>query len=116
MVKLVAVFLATMLVVASQAFMIGGVGGYTDRPELLTDPSITPLVRYAAEQLALQDNLILDNIKVTRVQTQVVAGVNYKLDFTAQPVNGIHVQPKTCQAIIYVRFDSTMKLTNAHCD
>jgi len=112
MFKLVAVFVVALLVVAIHGFKVGG---YTDRPELLEDSNTKALVQYVAEHLALEQKLILDHLKVIRVQTQVVAGINYKLDFTAQPVNDIHGKITTCQAIIYVRFDSTRKITNAQC-
>ena len=111
----VIVVLAALLVVASNGLITGRVGGYTDRPELVGDSNTKALVSYVAEHLALEQNLILDHLKVIRVQTQLVAGINYKLDFTAEPVNGLHGKITTCQAIIYVRFDSTRKITSAEC-
>ncbi|CAF0882142.1 unnamed protein product [Adineta ricciae] len=116
MLKITAVLLATLLIVAAQSSIIGGVGGYIDRPELLESSEANALVRYAAEQIAMKDNRILDQIKLTRIQTQVVAGINYKLDFTARPINGISAKLTTCQAVIYVRFDSTRKLLSAQCE
>ncbi|CAF1529297.1 unnamed protein product [Adineta steineri] len=115
MVKLITIFLAALLVLGSQSLNIGKVGGYTDHPELIENSNIKALVKYAAEYLASTDNLILDEIKITRVQTQLVNGINYKLEFTAQSVNG-HNKLTTCEAVIYERFDSTRKITSAQCN
>ena len=104
MLKLIAILLAITFTTIN-----GGMnfGGYTDRPELIHDIQVHRLVRYATEYLTSTQNLYLYDIKIERVQTQVVAGTNYKIDFSGGSV--------TCQAIIYVRFDGTTKLTSAQC-
>jgi hypothetical protein len=116
MFKLAAVLLAIIFVAVSHGFIIGNVGGYIDRPDLIDDSFVQSLTSLAAEHLAIKENLILNHLKVTGVQTQVVAGLNYKIDFTAQPVNGISTSLKTCHTIIYVRFDKTTSVTEAKCD
>jgi hypothetical protein len=114
MFKLAVILLATVFVAASHGASL--TGGYTDRPELVDDSFVKSLASYAAEHLAIKENLILNHIKVTGVQTQLVAGLNYKIDFTAEPVNGISGQIKNCHTIIYVRFDKTTSVTSAQCD
>ena len=114
MFKIAIILLATMLVAVSYGAALPG--GYTDRPDLIEDSSVKALASHVAEHLAVTQNLILDHLKVTRVQIQIVAGINYKLDFTAAPVNGIGGKIRTCHATIYVRFDSTQKITEAQCD
>ncbi|CAF3322942.1 unnamed protein product [Rotaria sp. Silwood2] len=112
MFKLFAVFLGTMLVAVNCGLIPGG---YSDHPELLEDPHVKGLVSYAAEHLAVTQNIFLNHLKVIRVQTQVVAGINYKLDFTGENVNGGSGKVKTCQAVIYVRFDQTQQVTKIEC-
>ncbi|CAF1421816.1 unnamed protein product [Adineta steineri] len=115
MVKLITIFLAALLVVGSQSLNIGKVGGYTDHPELIENSNIKALVKYAAEYLASNDNLDLGEITITRVQTQLVAGTNYKIEFTSRSNNGDN-KLTICEAVIYERFDSTRKITSAHCN
>lgn len=104
MLKLIAILLAITF-----ATIHGGMnlGGYSDRPELIQDVKVHRLVRYAIDYLTTSQNLYLYNIQITRVQTQVVAGTNYKIDFSGGSM--------ICQAIIYVRFDDTTSLTSAQC-
>jgi hypothetical protein len=102
-----------MLIAVSYASLLGG---YSDRPELLEDENIQSLTNYVVEYLATTQDLILNNYRITRVQTQIVAGINYKIDFTAESIQGGNEKILTCQAIIYVRFDSTKKITKAQCD
>ncbi|CAF3909935.1 unnamed protein product, partial [Rotaria sp. Silwood1] len=90
-------------------------GGYTNRPELIKDKYVQGLTSYAAEYLATKENLFLNHLKVTGVQTQVVAGLNYKIDFSGKSVDGSSGQLKTCQAIIYVRLDHTQQVTSVKC-
>ncbi|CAF1397775.1 unnamed protein product [Rotaria sordida] len=112
MFKLFAVFLGAMLLAVSY----GGIpGGYTDRPELIEDPFVKSLTSFAAEYYAKKENIFLSRLKVTHVQTQIVAGVNYKLDFTGEIVSDISGKLATCNAVIYVRFDQTQSVTNIEC-
>jgi len=110
MLKLIAI---CMLVTISYGSLLGG---YRDRPELLEDRDVQSLVGYAAEHVATTQDLILHHFKVTRVQTQTVAGINYKIDFTAERTTVSTGKLVTCQAVIYVRFDSTKKITAVQCD
>ena len=115
MFKLTAILLATLFVAGTHGFLAAAVGGFSDRPELLEDATVKSLTVLAAEHLAVTQNLILSRVKVIRVQTQVVAGVNYKIDFTGEPANGISAKLTTCQALIYVRFDSSKTITQVQC-
>ncbi|CAF3017829.1 unnamed protein product [Rotaria socialis] len=113
MFKLLSIVLATMLIAASYGLMAGG---YADKPELIEDPTVKGLAVYAAEHLAMTQNIVLNNIEVTGVQTQVVAGMNYRIDFTGKTVNSPIAKTKSCQVVIYVRFNSTKKVTSAKCN
>lgn len=104
MLKLIAILLAITLTAVNGSMRLGG---YSDHPELLHDAKVQGLISYVKEYLATTQNLILDDIEITRVQTQVVAGMNYKIEFTADSA--------TCEAVIYVRFDGTTKVTTAQC-
>ena len=113
MIKLAAAALL-LLVVACHGFL-GNLGGYVDRPELINDQTTQALANYAAEHIATTQNLLLEHIKVIRVQTQLVNGVNYKINFTAEPVEGISGQTTTCEVVINVRFDSVKNIAQAQC-
>ncbi len=110
MLKLVAIILVTMLISITYGTLPGG---YRDRPDLLGDENMKDLMSYTTEYLATTQNLILNEIQITRIQTQVVAGINYKINFTAKSTNGDDV---TCETVIYVRFDSTKKIISAQCE
>lgn len=112
MYKLFALFLVTILISVSYSTRAGG---YSDHPELINDPTVKGLVVYVAESLASSENLFLVNLKVTGVQTQVVAGRNYKINFTADSVNGGQTQAKQCETVVYVRFDQFKSITSAKC-
>jgi hypothetical protein len=112
MFKLAVVLLATLLVAVSHGAFPGMTGGYTDHSEMIGTPAMKGLIGVVVEHLTVKENLILDDIKITRVQTQVVNGINYKLDFTGHGMNG---KETTCQAVIYVKFDSTKSVTSAQC-
>lgn len=115
MFKLAVLLVAAMCIATSQGLFAGGVGGFVSRPELINDQTVLALTSFAAETLATTQNLILSELKVVAVQTQVVAGVNYKIDFTAKPVNGASGQTTSCQVVIYVRFDSTKNIVSSSC-
>jgi hypothetical protein len=115
MLKLTVVLLAALFIAATDGFITAAVGGYSDRPELLEDPTVVSLTMSAVEHLALTQDLVLKRVKITRVQTQIVAGVNYKIDFTGEPFNGRNLKLTTCQALIYVRFDSTKQIQKVQC-
>ena len=119
MFKLAVLLVAAMCIATSQGLfaggVVGGVGGFVDRPELIDDQTVQALTSFAAENLAITQNLILSKLKVISVQTQVVAGVNYQIDFKAEPVNGVSGQTTTCRVVIYVRFDSTKNILSSQC-
>ncbi|CAF0816489.1 unnamed protein product [Rotaria sp. Silwood1] len=112
MLKLVAALL--VLVVACNAFF-PNVGGYTDRPDLVNSDLVKGLTVYAAEVLATTQNLFLTNLRTIKVQIQVVNGLNYKIDFSAEPVDGAPGQKTTCQVVINVRPDSIKNLIQSQC-
>lgn len=90
-------------------------GGYSDRPKLIDDSIVQGLVRYASQQIASSQNLILDHIKITRVQTQVVAGINYKIDFTAETGHDHQGKSVNCHTHIYVKPDLSTTINEAEC-
>jgi len=110
MLKLIAIFLATIVFAVNCSTRLGG---YSDRPALIQDSIVQRLVAYASEHLAATENLIFDHTKITRVQTQVVAGINYKIDFTGE--TNYH-ELMECQVVIFVRPDLTTTITEAECD
>lgn len=98
------------------AVSYGQVGGYKDRPDLIDDQLIKDLTVYAAEEISQSNsNLYLKNLKVTGVQTQVVRGINYKIDFTAERVNGPTGSQTTCQVVVYVDLDGVKSLSQSQC-
>ena len=104
MLKFIAILLAITFTTINSDMILGG---YTDRPDLIKDKEVEELVGYATKYLTTTQNLYLSKTKINRVQTQVVAGTNYKIDFSDGSM--------TCQAVIYVRFDGTTKVTSAEC-
>lgn len=115
MMKLTVVLFATMLVAMTQGFLPINLGGYTNRPELVTDPMIAALTSFAAEKIAVAQNLFLTNLKVVRVQTQLVAGTNYKINFVAEPVEGVQGRTTACEIVIAVKFDFSRDLASFSC-
>jgi len=110
MLKLIVLFLATMLIVANCS---NGLSDYADRPQLKDDTIVQNLARYASEQIAAAQNLVLDHIKITRVQTRVIAGIDYKIDFNAQTSKG---KLMSCQTLISVQPDLSTKIIEGRCD
>jgi len=106
--KLLAILLVTMFAAVYGETLLGG---YMDHPELVEDSIIKSLVRYVANDIAEKQNLSLDNLKITSVQTQVVTGINYKFVFTGDS----HGKLATCHAQIYVHFDLSIKINKAQC-
>jgi hypothetical protein len=113
MFKLVAVLL--MVVVVCNGFITGNVGSYSDRPELLSDQTVQDLTSYAAGAMFMGPNPFLKNLKIIRVQTQLVEGTNYKIDFTGEPFHGVSGQKTTCQVVINVRYDSVKSILQSQC-
>ncbi|CAF1123127.1 unnamed protein product [Adineta steineri] len=112
MFKVVAVFF--MLLVACHG-LSGINGGYQERPDLIEDKSVLLLTHFAAEYLSTSQNLLLENFRVVRVQTQLVNGMNYKIDFVAKPVNDISGEKTTCQVVIHVSFQSVKSILQSQC-
>ena len=115
MLKLSALVFVALVLAVSHGLAIGGVGGYTDRPELLEDATVQSVAAFAVEQLAQTQNLSLRRMKLTRVQTQVVAGVNYKLEFTAPIGPLIAGRLSSCEVTVYARFDGTKTISDVRC-
>jgi hypothetical protein len=112
MFKVAAVLL--MLVVASHGFLsqLGQVGSYVNRPELLNDPTVQALVKFASESLSKPENA-LKALYTTRVETQVVAGMNYRINFIAELAEG---KTTSCQVVIFVSLSAEQKMTEFKCD
>ena len=106
---------ALLLLVVACNGLLGNLGGYIDRPELLNDSFTETLANYAAEYIEQTQNLILNNLKVIKVETQLVNGVNYKITFTAGPIEGVSGQTTKCEVVINVRFDSFKEIAQAQC-
>lgn len=113
MLKLIAILLATLCVAVH---CDSPVGAYLDHPELVDDSIIKSLVRYVTNHISETQNLALDNVKITSVQTQVVTGINYKFIFTGETNKGGSNKLATCHAQIYVHFDLSIKINKAQCN
>jgi hypothetical protein len=109
MFKLAAVLL--MLVVACNGLFGNLPGGYVDRPELIKDPTVQALIQYVSESLSQPENA-LKPLETLRVQTQVVNGMNYKIDFTGELAKG---QTTICQVVINVRYDAVRSILQSSC-
>jgi len=113
MFKLAVVIL--MVAVACNGFITDGLGSYSDHPELLSDKTVQDLTNYAVKTIFMGSNPFLKNLKIVRVQTQLVKGTNYKIDFIGEPVNGISGQKTTCQVVINVGLDSVQTILQSQC-
>ena len=113
MLRFFAVFLALVLLTVDCDTLLGS---YSDRPQLKEDSIVQGLVRYASQHIASNQNLALDHIKITRVQTQVVAGINYKIDFTAETGRDHHAKSVTCHTLINVQPDLSTTIKEAECN
>ncbi|MCJ1464011.1 hypothetical protein MMC07_002621 [Pseudocyphellaria aurata] len=78
--------------------LLGLAGGFKHRDDHHTDPHIKDVARVAIQKIQAERNEQLELVKVVSVQTQVVAGMNYKfvLD-TATPSQELH----TFEATVY---------------
>lgn len=112
MLKFFVIFLGSLLVAANCDLIVGG---YTNRPDLLEDKTVKELVSLATDHVATKDNVFLKNIKIIRVQTQVVAGTNYKINFSGEVNSDKGTITNKCQAIIYVNLESTRQVTSVKC-
>ncbi|CAF0942144.1 unnamed protein product [Didymodactylos carnosus] len=92
-------------------------GGFIEQPDLTTDNLIISLTIWAARQLEEAQNLILKNINVIKVETQVVSGVNYKIRFETTPVlpDGTAARTIQCDAIIYLPLNGEQRLLEGQC-
>jgi len=105
-----------MVAVACNGFLLDGFfGDYLDRPDLLSDETVQDLTNYAVETMFMGSNPSLKNLEIVRVQTQIVRGENYKIDFTGEPVNGVSGQTTTCQVVINVGFNSVKSIVQSQC-
>ncbi|CAF0821761.1 unnamed protein product [Adineta steineri] len=112
MFKVAAVFF--MLLVACHG-LFSKAGSYQERPDLIEDKSVLLLTHFAAGYLHTSQNLLLQDYRVIRVQTQLVNGMNYKIDFVAKPVNDISGEKTTCQVVIHVSFQSVKSILQTQC-
>ncbi len=58
-------------------------GGYTNRPDLIKSPITQSMVKLAVIELARSENLQVKPIAVISVSSQLVNGINYRIEFTA---------------------------------
>ncbi|CAF0787389.1 unnamed protein product [Adineta steineri] len=89
-------------------------GGFTNRPELVDQESTGALVRLAVQELKDQQNLFVSPVKVLTVGTQVVAGMNYHIVFTARSFSTAGVL--TCTARVYQHFTGVQTVSSVACD
>ncbi len=113
MFKLAVLFL--IAVAACNGSIIPNIGSYKDRPELLSDRTVQDLINNVADSLFMGPKPYLKNIQIVRVQTQLVHGTNYKIDFIGEPVNGNGGQKTTCQVVINVRLDAGNSILQSQC-
>ncbi|CAF0741691.1 unnamed protein product [Didymodactylos carnosus] len=88
-------------------------GGYTNRPDLIHSTLAAQFVKLAKSKIEGENNLYLVNDKVTHVETQVVAGINYKITFTADSL--LTSSSVICTAVVYQNFSGAQKLTSTEC-
>lgn len=113
MLKLIAIFLVTILVAVHCEIKVGE---YHEHPELLEDSIMKSLVRYVNEDIAKTKNLHLENVKITRILTQVVTGINYVFDFTGESTKGTTKGKLIkCNAAIFVNFDLSITINQVDC-
>jgi hypothetical protein len=103
------------LLVALSLFVAiqGQIGGFTNRPDLVKDPTTQDMVRLATNELAKSQNLRVTPVNVVSVGTQVVNGVNYLVVFTARPLSGVRVY--TCTAKVYQSFSGVQSVSSVNC-
>ncbi|CAF3392602.1 unnamed protein product [Rotaria socialis] len=88
-------------------------GGFTDRPDLLNDATTRVMVQLSVSELAKTTNLAVSLIKVVKVATQVVNGINYRIDFIARPLSSDAVL--TCSTKIYQSFQGQRTVSSVGC-
>ena len=88
-------------------------GGFTDRPELVRDPSTNALVKLAVTELATSQNLRAVPLNVVSVATQVVNGINYRIVFNVRSVSNNAIQ--TCTTKIYQSFSGAQSVSSVSC-
>ncbi|UJR36240.1 hypothetical protein I4U23_028972 [Adineta vaga] len=109
-------FVLLMMIAAyHSSFGMMVLGGYSERPELIEDDTVVLLTHYAAGYLHTSENIRLKDLKIVRVQTQVVSGTNYKIDFIGEPIDGAGEKTK-CQVVIYLSWNLSKSISNAECE
>ena len=112
MFKLVGILL--LVTVACNGLFTDLLSSYVDHPELVSDKTVMDLVTFAIEAMYTEINT-LENLVIERVQTQLVKGLNYKIDFTAD-LSKVGIDQKiSCQVIIYVGIDGSKQLVHYEC-
>ncbi|KAL5008093.1 hypothetical protein ScPMuIL_013674 [Solemya velum] len=99
--KVVFLILAVVTTFASAKFLAGG---YSDH-EVSSD--IIEVANFAMTQLRNSQNLGAAPMKIIKAQTQVVNGLNYKLD--------LEFGSMVCQVVVYKPFRGESELTSQQC-
>ena len=88
-------------------------GGFTDRPELVRDPSTDALVKLAINELATGQNLRAVPLNVVSVATQVVNGINYRIVFNVRSLSNNAIQK--CTTKIYRSLSGAQSVSSVSC-
>lgn len=104
------VLIALSLFIAIQGQLIGG---FKNRPDLLSAPATENMIKIAIADVAQTENILLSPVNVLSVATQVVNGLNYRVVFTARSFsdNDTHV----CIAKFYQPIGATPALSAVNC-
>lgn len=88
-------------------------GGFTDRPDLIRDPSTETMVKLAVNELASGQNLRTVPLQVVSVASQVVNGINYRIVFNVRSLSDNSIL--TCSTKIYQSFTGTRSVSSVNC-
>lgn len=103
----------------SCAFPFGGIslpGGFSENTGLLNSEQVRGWVEQGLTEYNRLHNAVLNNIKVTSVKTQVVAGMNYQIQFEADLTDSIVGKHIKCNVDVFVSLSNIPQIKTPTCD
>lgn len=103
------IIIALSLLFVAQAQLIGG---FVNRPDLVSSDLAQSLVSMSVENLASSQNLRVFPLNIISVSTQLVNGINYRVEFVGRTSSNTFT---TCTLRAYQSFTSEPTISSVSC-
>jgi hypothetical protein len=107
--KMFKLLVALSLLVAIQ----GQLGGFINRLDLVDSEITQPMIKMAIQKLSATENVQVSLVKVVDVATQIVNGINYRINFIGRSLSTNTFV--TCATQIYQPFNGPESVTSVKC-